>query len=155
MSEGSGGGAWREEVLRVYPHRVSITRAMWRSFFEDAAREISILTDDGRFLAHDAGLMQLLAEKAPAGVHVRIVVSDPAGWETLSEMDGVRLAVHRAVLGNAMYRADDELLVHQYIHGVSGPAAPVLHLRSGDLYRSYLEGFEHVWLEATCQQRSR
>jgi hypothetical protein len=150
MGKDGGQAAWCEEVRRVYPHRVSISAPMWRSFFGEAVREIGILTDDGRFLANDSVLLRLLAERASAGVRVRIMVVSPTGWEALAQADGVQLGVHQAVLGNAVYRSDDQLLVHQYIHGVPAPAAPVLHLRkagNGDLHRSYLEGFERVWLE--------
>jgi phosphatidylserine/phosphatidylglycerophosphate/cardiolipin synthase-like enzyme len=166
MSEDSGGGACPEEVRRVYPHRVSISQAIWRSYFDKAEREIGILTDDGRFLVHDAELLRVLAEKAAAGVNVRIIVRDPAGWVALAEAEGVRLVACQAAVGNAVYRADDELLVHPYILGVPAPAAPVMHLHkagNGDLFRSYLEGFEHLWMEcalsttereATCQRPS-
>jgi hypothetical protein len=138
---------------------------MWRAFFQEAEREIGVLTDDGRFLVNDAELLRLLAEKAAAGVDVRIIVRDPADWEALAETEGIRLAACQAAVGNAAYRADDELLVHPNIHGVPAPAAPVMHLHragNGDLFRSYLEGFEHLWLacgpkpatgEATCQQQ--
>lgn len=150
MGEDGGQAAWCEEVRRVYPHRVSISAPMWRTFFDDAAREIGVLTDDGKFLANDSAVMRLLAEQAAAGVRVRILVDDTTGWEALAQAHGVQLRVHQSVLGSAVYRADDELLVHQYIHGVPAPAAPVLHLRkagNGDLHRSYLEGFERLWLE--------
>jgi hypothetical protein len=60
----------------------------------------------------------------------------------------VEIRLHRDVLYNSIYRADDELLVGQHAYGIPAGRAPVLHLRrteDGDMVAAYLESFEGVW----------
>jgi hypothetical protein len=55
--------------------------------------------------------------------------------------------VHRAVLYNSIYRADDQLLVCQHAYGFADERAPVLYLQSaddGDLVATYVDTFERI-----------
>ena len=45
-------------------------------------------------------------------------------YRTLSTMENIDLRLHRAVLYNSIYRADDQFLVNQHIYGI--PTAQVL-----------------------------
>ena len=47
--------------------------------FRSAEREIAILAYSALFLAEDAGVLQILADKGRAGVTVRIALGDPDG----------------------------------------------------------------------------
>jgi hypothetical protein len=54
----------------------------------------------------------------------------------------VQIRLHRGVLYNSIYRADDQLLVSQHAYGIADQRAPVLHLRSavgGDLVTAYAD----------------
>jgi hypothetical protein len=69
----------------------------------------------------------------------------------LTEIDGIELRLHRTVLYNSLYRADDELLVNIHVHGVPAAHAPVMHLHArndGDLTTTYLTSFERIWTQA-------
>ena len=64
------------------------------------------------------------------------------------DVDGVEFRMHRTVLYNSIYRADDQLFVNTHVYGVPAPHAPVWHLRKvagGELASIYLESFERVW----------
>lgn len=66
-----------EELGAVYPHRWSVPHEVWTRFFESATHEIGILAYSALFLAEDAGIVGILAQKGRAGVTVRIALGDP------------------------------------------------------------------------------
>src|ERR1700761_986182 len=65
------------EIIAVYPYRRAVPRDAWGHLFGQAEREIGILAYSCYFLAEDAGLRQLIAEKAGSGARVRILLGDP------------------------------------------------------------------------------
>lgn len=162
------------EVLNVYPHRSDVPRDEWGRLFESAEQEIGVLVYAGLFLAEDSGIQRTFAEKAKAGVRVRILLGDPDSPEVaergseegvdeamaakirnalvlyrpLRKIEGAEIRFHRTVLYNSIYRADDELLVNTHIYGLTAAYAPVWHLRKipgGEIAGTYLESFERVW----------
>jgi hypothetical protein len=67
-------------------------------------------------------------------------------------VDGIGFRLHRTVLYNSIYQADDQLVVNTHIYGFAASQAPVLHLRrvaGGDMVTTYLESYERVWDDAT------
>jgi transcriptional regulator with XRE-family HTH domain len=59
-----------------YPHRSAIPRALWVRLFGSAEREIAILAYSALFLAEDAGVLRILADKgaraSPCGARSEI-----------------------------------------------------------------------------------
>lgn len=162
------------EIRAVYPHRWAVLRDVWHKLFASAEHEIDILVYSGLFLFEDTGMLQLFAAKADAGVRIRILLGDPESPEVaqrgkdegigdaaaarirnvqalikpLATHDRVELRLHRTVLYNSIYRADDRLLTNPHIYGMPASAAPVLQLRrSADaaLFSTYLDSFEQAW----------
>jgi hypothetical protein len=73
-------------------------------------------------------------------------------YRPLRDVDGIEFRLHRTVLYNSMYRADDQLLVNTHIYSFPASQAPVLHLRriaGGGMVTTYLDSFERVWDGAT------
>ena len=165
------------EIKAIYPNRHAVPREAWLSLFGSAEREIGILACSGLFLAREPGVLDVLAGRAREGVRVRICLRDPDGpviaergagegardpvaagirealasFGQLRESAGVEIRLHRAVLYNSIYRADDQLLVSQHAYGIPSERVPVLHLRSaedGDLAAIYLDAFERIWTAA-------
>ncbi|MER6176408.1 hypothetical protein [Streptosporangium sp. NPDC001681] len=122
--------------------------------------------------------MRLFAEKAEAGVRVRILLGDPDSPEVarrgadegigdgmaaqirtalvlyrpLRQLDSVEIRLHRTVLYNFIYRADDQLLANTHVYGTPAASAPVMHLRKvlgGDMVSTYVDSFEAGWADAT------
>ena len=63
----------------------------------------------------------------------------------------MEIRLHRTVLYNSLYRADDDLLVNPHVYGVSAAFAPVLHLRrqgESEIFGTYLANFDRVWESA-------
>jgi transcriptional regulator with XRE-family HTH domain len=166
--------ASESEVVAVYPHRSEVPRDAWKQLFESGDQEIGVLVYAGLFLAEDAGLLKVIAKQARAGARVRILLGDHDDlhiaergeqegvgdamaakirnafvlYEPLRGVKNVEFRIHRTVLYNSIYRADDQLLVNTHAYGVTAPHAPVWHLRSiagGELAKTYLESFERVW----------
>ncbi|GAA2415682.1 DUF5919 domain-containing protein [Actinomadura vinacea] len=166
------------ELVTIYPHRSSVPRDAWGRLFSTAEEEIGVLVYAGLFLSEDASIQRTFAEKARAGVRVRILLGDPDSpqvaergtdegvddamsakirnalvlYKNLRRQDGVEFRFHRTVLYNSIYRADDQLLINTHVYGVTAPHAPVWHLRriaGGELVNIYLESFERVWEGAT------
>ncbi|MFE3455722.1 XRE family transcriptional regulator [Nonomuraea sp. NPDC059194] len=167
------------EVRAVYPHRHAVPQAVWRQHFANAAREIDILTYSGLFLAEDTSLMLTMAQRARAGVKVRVLLGNPGSPEVaargvdehigpdvmaarirnaltlyrpLQDAPGVEVRLHSTVLYNSIYRADDQILVNTHAYGIPAAQAPVTHLQTGEENGTaavYLTSFERVWTSAT------
>ena len=166
------------EVKVVYPHRSDVPRDEWRQLFNNAEQEIGILVYAGLFLAEDVTIVRLLADKARAGLAVRLLLADPAssrvaerGTEEgigtavaarihnalallrpLLETSGVQIRQHDTVLYNSIFRADDEMLVNIQVHGIAAAYVPVLHLHRAEpngMFTTYVDCFERVWADAT------
>ncbi len=171
--------ASESEIVAIYPRRSDMARDVWTRLFGSAEREIGILVYAGLFLAEDSGLQKLLADKARAGVRIRVLFGDPdspevterssdegigdaaigfkirnaiALYRTLLSIEGVEMRLHRTVLYNSIYRADNQLLVNTHVYGLPAAQAPLWHLRKvagGEIAATYLESFERVWESAT------
>ena len=166
-----------EELGTVYPHRWAVPREAWARLFGSAEHQIAILVYSALFLAEDAGILRILADKARAGVSVRIALGDPEGpnvaergeeegigdamaakvrnaltlYRPLGEVENVEIRLHRTVLYNSIYRADDQLLVNQHTYGMPAAQSPVSCLSnadSGEMTALYLDSFERVWASA-------
>jgi transcriptional regulator with XRE-family HTH domain len=171
-----------EELGAIYPHRWSVPREVWTRFFASAEREIGILAYSALFIAEDAGILHILADKGRAGITVRIALGDPesppvaergkeegigdampakirnalALYSPLHGVENVEIRLHRTVLYNSIYRSDDQLLVNQHVYGIPAAHSPVLALRksaNGEMARTYLGAFERVWAEAAESRR--
>ncbi|MBL7255948.1 helix-turn-helix domain-containing protein [Paractinoplanes lichenicola] len=170
--------ASESEIINIYPHRWTVPSDLWRRIFDRAGEDIGVLVYSGLFLSEDAGIQRIFRQKAEAGARVRILLGDPdsevvaqrgadegvddaqAGkiknalvmYRPLRQLDGIEFRLHRTVLYNSIYRADDQLLVNTHIYGVTASQAPVLHLRrvaGGGMVTTYLDSFERVWNDAT------
>ena len=168
------GAASESEVLAVYPHRWEVPRDAWERLLTSAEREIGVLVYSGLFLAEDAGMQKILADKARAGVRVRVLLGDPDSpqvadrgadegmddamaakirnalvlYRPLRGVEGAEFRFHQTILYNSIYRSDDQLLVNTHVYGVAAAHAPVWHLRKvagGEIAATYLDSFEQVW----------
>jgi transcriptional regulator with XRE-family HTH domain len=166
-----------DELGAVYPHRWSVPREVWTRFFESAEHEIGILAYSVLFLAEDAGILGVLADKGRFGVTVRIALGDPNSpqiiqrgkeegigdaapakirnaltlYRPLLAAANVEIRLHQSVLYNSIYRADGQLFVNQHAYGVPAVHAPVFcfyQSESGDMIASYLDSFEKIWATA-------
>jgi transcriptional regulator with XRE-family HTH domain len=162
------------EILTIYPHRWAVPRETWLRLFTRAEREIGILAYSALFLIEDPGITRILADKAHAGVKVRLLLGDPNSPEVaergdaegigdamaarihnalallgpLTALPTVEIRLHRTALYNSIYRADDDLLINPHVYGQPAATAPVFHARpteGGMLAATYLESFERVW----------
>jgi hypothetical protein len=108
---------------------------------EQAEREIGILVYPATFLAEDAELRRMLADKAKSGVRVRILPGDPDSravaergqgegideaitgkvrnaiilFRPLLKIDNIEIRLHGTTLYNSIYRGDEQLLVSTHI----------------------------------------
>lgn len=169
--------ASESEIINIYAHRWTVPSDLWRAFFDDAQQDIGILVYSGLFVCEDAGIVRTLRRKADAGATVRILLGDPDSeqvaqrgadegiddnmaarirnaivlYRPLRGVDGVEFRLHRTILYNSIFRADDQLLVNSHIYSFPASQAPVLHLRrvaGGDMVTTYLESFDQVWGDA-------
>ena len=166
------------EIVAVWPHRSEVPRDTWGHLFSQAEREIGVLVYAGLFLSEDAGIQKVLKDKAAAGTRVRMLLGDPdsqvvadrgddegigdtvpakvrnalALYRPLRQVEGVEFRLHRTVLYNSIYRADERLLINQHSYGIPAAQAPVFCLRDtdgGEMAALYLDSFERVWADAS------
>ena len=166
-----------DELETVYPHRWAVPREVWVQLLGSAQRAIAILAYRALFLAEDAGILRILAEKGRAGVDVRIALGDPDGpnvaergeeegigdamaakirnaltlYRPLTAVQNIEIRLHRTVLYTSIYRADDQLMVNQHTYGIPAAQAPVFCLGntgSGEMAALYFDSFERVWASA-------
>jgi hypothetical protein len=162
------------EIVAVYPHRWAVPREVWYRLFSESRYEISILAYSSLFIAEDSGLLDVIAARAETGITVRIALGDPdcprvtergtqegiddamaakirnalALFRRLCTASQTEIRLHRTVLYNSIYRADDEMQVNQHAYGIPAAHSPVFHLRrsSGtDMFANYIVGFELLW----------
>ena len=155
------------EVLAIYPHRDNVPMEVWLDLFRSAEQEIDILDSSSLFLAADTEVLATLTNRAKAGVQERICLADPDWLEAsdvpdhtrralplyqdLFQVHSAQIRLHRTPLNNAIYRADDELLVSQQAFGIPARQTPVLRLhRTGDseMATTYLETLDRIWTNA-------
>jgi lambda repressor-like predicted transcriptional regulator len=170
--------ASQSEIVTVYPHRSEVPRDVWGRFFAEAQSEIGVLVYAALSLSEDSGIQRTLMERARAGVRIRMLFGDPesrqvaergedegigeavaakirnvlALYKPLRALEGVEFRLHRTVLYNSIYRADDGLLVNTHIYGLPAAQAPLWHFRKvpgGELATTYLDSFERVWETGT------
>ena len=182
LSPEQSAGASESEIINVYPHRWTVPRDEWSRLFAEAEEEIGILVYSGMFLAEDAGILRLLADKARSGVRVRLLFGDPDSKEVerrgadegigagmaarirnavallapLLKVEEIELRLHGTILYNSIYRADDDLLVNPHVFGTGACNGPVLRLRQvagGSLVTAYLDSFERVWEGARAYEK--
>ncbi|MFG1612450.1 XRE family transcriptional regulator [Nonomuraea wenchangensis] len=170
--------ALADGIQAMYPHRWAIPQTTWRTHFNSATEEIDILAYSALFLAEDPAIQRILAERAEAGVQVRILLGDPEGPEVaargvdegigaevmaarvknaltlyrpLLEAHGVEIRLHRTVLYNSLYRADHQLLINTHAYGTPAANAPVMHLTHTNAQGPasvYLTSFNRIWTTA-------
>jgi hypothetical protein len=170
-----------EELAAVYPHRWAIPREVWTRFFESAEHEIDVLAYSALFLAEDAGLLGIIADKASCGARVRIALGDPdcaavvqrgqeegigdamaakvrnalTLYQPLMGIAHIEIRLHEAVLYNSIYRADGQVFVNQHAYGIPAARSPVFCYRepeSSDIAAAYLDSIERVWTSAKSMQ---
>ncbi|MEV6159466.1 XRE family transcriptional regulator [Nonomuraea sp. NPDC052129] len=165
-------------VHAIYPHRWAVPHTVWRNLFQQASQEIGILAYSALFLAEDRGLLNILTTRASAGATIRILLGDPGSPEVaargadegigptvmaaritnaltlyrpLLDVQGVEIRLHRTILYNSIYRADNELLVNTHAYATPAANAPVIHLHHTDDQGPadvYLTSFARTWTSA-------
>ncbi len=165
--------ASQAELVAVYPDRGQVPAALWTSMIRGAEQSITLLVYSGLFwFDSHADLLQILAEKADAGVQVRLALGDPdspavaaRGAEEGIDMaartrltlgliapivghPGVEVRLHETTLYVSMYRADDMLLANTHVLGSPALLSPVLHLHripGAQMFDHYAASFERAW----------
>ena len=68
-------------------------------------------------------------------------------YRPLRTVENIEIRLHRTVLYNSIYCADDQLLVNQHTYGIPAAQAPVFCLcdTDGGMAALYLDSFERVW----------
>ncbi|WP_203715532.1 helix-turn-helix transcriptional regulator [Asanoa siamensis] len=169
--------ASESEIINIFPHRWTVPTDLWRNFFDTAEDEIGVLVFSGLFIPEDAGILRVFRRKADDGARVRILLGDPASdvvaqrgldeevddlqaarirnaialYRPLRDVEGIEFRLHRTVLYNSIYRADNQLLVNSHIYALPASSAPVMQLRAvagGSVVSTYMESFERVWMGA-------
>jgi hypothetical protein len=165
------------KIQAAYAHRWAVPRKVWLRLFSSAEQEIGILAYAALFLAEDDGILRILADRARAGVRVRILLGNPdsphvadrgagegigdaiaakirnalALYEALSEIETTEIRIHSTTLYTSIYRADNDLLINTHAYGATASHAPVIHIRHtapDDMAETYLSSFDRVWDEA-------
>jgi transcriptional regulator with XRE-family HTH domain len=156
------------EVVAVYPHLGTVPCGVWQSLYGSAQGVINIIDSSRPFLACDREVLTALADRARAGVAVRICLVRVNAVETatgsdidmgsalerfapLRGADHVQIRLHRGTPYSLIYRADGQLLVAQHAFGVSDAQVPVLHLQQsadGDMFATYIDSFDQAWATA-------
>lgn len=172
--------ASQSEFVELFPNRGSIKTDQWLSSIDQANDQIDLLAYAASFF-HDAVPegVELLADKARAGVRVRLLFGDPDSdgvrirgeeegigdllaarcrltwsyWSPILGEPGVEARRHGTTLYNSIFRFDERMLVNTHALGVAASHSPVLHLQrvaGGRLFALYLQSFESAWVSAAA-----
>lgn len=168
------------ELKAVYPNRHAMPHQAWLSLFRSAKHEIGILGRSGLSLAKEPGILDVLRDQARGGRRVRICLRNPdvdiaaeddsgegpSGARPMKMREaialfgvlrqaGAEIRLHRAILYNSIFRADNQLLITQHMYCISSERQPILYLRTaaaGDMATTYLDVFERVWAGARSME---
>lgn len=162
------------DIQAAYAHRWAVPREVWLRHFGSAEREIDILAYAALFLAEDDGILQTLADRARAGVRIRLLLGRPGSphvaergadegidnaitakiknaltlYRPVIQVGTTEIRLHSTTLYTSIYRADDDVLANTHTYGSTASHAPVIHVRHtapGDIAETYLTSFERVW----------
>ncbi|WP_323372389.1 XRE family transcriptional regulator [Streptomyces katsurahamanus] len=163
------------ELSGTYRNRASVPRETWISLLQGAEEQISVLVFSGTFFAQsNPDVARMLAERASAGVRVRLCFGDATGeavairgreedigdtlaakirasltyYRPLLSEPGCEVRLHDTTLYTSLFRYDDNLLVNSHVWGRPASANPLLHLtrRARDgWFDNYAQSFEAVW----------
>lgn len=175
--------ASRAELVEFYPTRASIPAAMWTSLIAEAVEAFDLLAFAALPLVDQTDFVARLAERAEAGVHVRVLLGDPAGPAVALRgreegmgasvasrvalalgyfrdglgMPGFEVRLHDTTLYASIYRSDNTMLANVHVYGSPAGQSPVLHLQrvpGGRCFAHYARSFDRVWTEATPIDRN-
>jgi hypothetical protein len=163
------------ELVRVHPDRSSVPRDTWLQLVGSATRHIDILVYAGTFLVQtNPRIADMLAERAAAGVKVRLCWADPDSqavdirdreeglrgtlahkirasltyYRNLVDVPGCEVKLHGATVYASIFRFDDAMVVNPHMWGAPASANPLLHLRrieGSNWFDGYLRSFNAVW----------
>jgi hypothetical protein len=83
-----------------------------------------LLGDPDSQVVADRGDDEGIGDTVPAKVRNALALYRP-----LRQVEGVEFRLHRTVLYNSIYRADDQVLVNTHVFGLAAAQAPAWHLR--------------------------
>jgi transcriptional regulator with XRE-family HTH domain len=164
----------QSSLIRTYADRSSVPRDVWLQLVSSATEAIDVLVYSGTFLAQtNPRLPAMLADRAGAGVEVRLCFGDPDGsavalrdeeegiggtlgpkiraslsyFAHLTDVAGCEVRLHNCTVYASLFRYDDQALVNPHLWGNPASANPILHVRRvGDcLFEQYGASFERVW----------
>jgi len=163
------------EILAAYPHRADTPVDRWWAMIEAADAQIDFLGFAMQFLPEQhPHLMPVLKEKAASGCQIRVALCDPDSrnvedrdaeealggtlaarirtslkhFQPLRDVTNASVHLHDSPMYNSVFRCDDDMFVTPHLYGLSGYAAPLLHIRKlgqGGLFDSFADHFENLW----------
>ncbi|SEO49440.1 hypothetical protein SAMN05216267_102854 [Actinacidiphila rubida] len=166
------------ELIGTYQNRASVPREMWLALLQQAREQIDVLVFSGTFFAQsNPHVARMLADRAAAGVRVRLCFGDPRGsavqvrgheegigdalaakirasltyYRSLLSVPGCEVRLHDTTLYNSLFRYDDTLLANPHVYGQPASANPILHLKwasAGGWFDDYARSFDAVWAGA-------
>lgn len=175
----------RSELVRVYPDRSSVPRDAWLQLVGSATQQIDILVLAGTFFANvNPRIAEMLAERAAAGVKVRLCWGDPDSqavdirdreeglrgtlahkiraaltyYRSLVDVPGCEVRLHGATLYASLFRFDDTMLANPHMWGAPASANPLLQLQrieGSTWFDGYRRSFDGVWETALVWDPSK
>jgi len=177
--EAQGQPTEQTELVAAFPNRASFPQKSWVRLLKTAQEHTDVLVFSGTFFAQtNPRVAAMLAERADAGVQVRLRFGDPSGksvavrdeeegiggilsakirasltyYRKLIGTPGCEVRLHDTTLYNSLFRFDDVLLVNPHVWGQPASANPLFELRRLDedgWFDHYAGSFDAVWETAT------
>jgi hypothetical protein len=173
------------ELVCVYPDRASVPRDIWLQLLASATKHIDFLVFAGTAMANiNPRIATMLAERARAGVQVRLCWGDPDSQAVdirdreerlrgtlaskirasltyycdLVDEPNCEVRLHGTTLYASMFRYDDTMLVNPHMWGAPASANPTLRLRrleGSSWFDGYRRSFDAVWETAQPWSENR
>jgi hypothetical protein len=166
------------EIVASYPHRSDMPPLAWWELFSQAHIQIDLLANAMLFIPEqNAGLVNMLEEKAANQCRIRIALADPEceavklrddeeglggtlpgrirnclyHFKEARNKEGIEIRYHSTILYNSLFRGDNDMYVTPHLYGLHGSKAPLLHIRRLGLgfFENFAEHFEAVWKTTT------
>lgn len=174
--------ASQAELVEFFSSRGGVGSEVWLDLLGAATASVDLHAYAATFL-HDSvpGFAELLANRAQAGVSVRLLFGDPESsavarrgteegigdllaarcgmtwryFDGVMAVEGVQARRHGVTLYASMFRFDQHLLVNPHAFGAPASHSPVFHLAripGGRLFDHYVASFDRIWASASTYE---
>jgi transcriptional regulator with XRE-family HTH domain len=137
------------DLIAAYLTADALDAPDWKTLIRDATHQIDLLGHTLELILNTPGATELLAAKAAAGCHIRVLLTNPRRClRPLIGQPAIEVRLLDITPRQTIHRYDNQLLLHLQLIDQDDPDAPLLHLHraaAGGLFDRITEHYTDLW----------